>query len=85
MRHFIFSAFIVIMLLACARTNQDIQVLPSLTIIPSSTYTKVMAPTIKASETPLPPPTSIPLPSPSTTPVPLSLILADFPLALETT
>jgi hypothetical protein len=77
MRRIIFSASVIIMLSACVGTNRDIQVLPSLTIVPSSTHAEVATSIIKASETPLP--------SPSSTPVPLSLILADFPLALGTT
>ena len=77
MRRFIFSASVITMLLACTGTNRDVQVLPSSTIVLPPTHTEVVMPTVKAAETPLP--------LPSSTSIPLSLILADFPLALGTT
>lgn len=76
MRHFIISAFAIIILSTCSGISKDVQVSPSLTT-PVPTHTKAVLPKITAPK--------IPLLLPSSTPVPLSIILADFPLAVGTT
>ena len=75
MRRFVFAVFVMVILSACSEANQNIQVLPSSTIVPSPTNTQIETPIITPSETQ----------SISPTAVPSSLILAEFPLAMGTT
>ena len=72
---FVFVVIVIVILSACTQANQNIQALPSPTLISSPPNTQIETPIITSPETQLPLPTA----------VPFSLILADFPLAVGTT